>query len=115
MVKFKLNVAVPNEGKTYTFEVDEPKSRILIGKKIGDAVDGKMLGLKWKKLMITGGTDSSGFPMRPDIHGGVKKRVLLSGGPGLKKIKRKGYRKKKMVRGNVITTDIYQINMKVVE
>jgi len=73
-----------------------------------------MIGLKWKTLKITGGSDSSGFPMKPDVHGGVKKRVLLSKGVALKKVKRKGYRKKKMVRGNVITPDIYQINCVVI-
>lgn len=115
MVEFKLDIADPKAGKTYTVKIKDPQASALIGRKIGDIVDGTILGLQWKKLKITGGTDSSGFPMRPDIHGGVKKRVLLTKGIGLKKVPRKGYRKKKMVRGNTITSDIYQINMVIVE
>lgn len=115
LAEFKLNVAVPKEGKTYTFEVKDPQAQVLVGKRIGDTVDGKMLGLKWKKLKITGGSDTSGFPMRPDIHGGVKKRVLLTKGLGLRTVPRKGYRKKKMIRGNMITPDIYQVNLVAVE
>ena len=115
MVEFKLNIANPKEGKTYTSEIKDPKAQVLIGKKVGEVVDGTLLGLEWKKLKITGGSDSSGFPIRQDIHGGVKKRVLITKGVGLKKVPRKGYRKKKMVRGNTITSDIYQINMVIVE
>ena len=52
--------------------------------------------------------------MRPDLPGGVRKRLLLSGGVGYRP-KEKGVRKRKMVRGRVITRDIVQINMKVVK
>ncbi len=115
MVKYKLNISVPEEGKTTTMEIDEPQSLALEGKKIGDTIDGSLLDLSWKRLMITGGSDSSGFPLRPDIGGGVKKGVLLSGGVGLKKVKRRGYRKRKTIRGSIVTRDTYQINLKVVE
>jgi small subunit ribosomal protein S6e len=47
--------------------------------------------------------------MRKDIHGGVKKYVLLSRGVGMRSIK-EGERKRKLVRGNMITEEIYQIN-----
>ncbi len=115
MVKYKLNISDPEEGKTTTSEMDEPHSLALVGKRIGDTIDGSLIDLSWKKLKITGGSDSSGFPLRPDISGGVKKGVLLSGGVGLKRVKRRGYRKRKTVRGNTVTRDTYQINLKVVE
>ena len=47
--------------------------------------------------------------MRPDIHGGVKKYVLLSKGVGMRDIK-DGNRIRKLVRGNLITEEIYQLN-----
>ncbi|NIM44644.1 MAG: 30S ribosomal protein S6e [Nitrososphaeria archaeon] len=115
MVKYKLNVADPKEGKTTSVEVDEPESLTLLNRKIGDVVNGGALGLQWEKLRISGGSDNSGIPMRSEVHGGVKKRVLLSSGVGMKDIKRKGFRKRKVIRGNTITRDTYQINMVMVE
>ena len=52
--------------------------------------------------------------MRKDILGGGKKFVLLSGGVGFKS-KRKGLRKRKIVRGKMVTEDTYQINMAISE
>ncbi len=118
MVKFKLNISIPSEGKAFSVEIDEPKSLALIGKKIGDVIDGSVLGLEYKKLRITGGSDKSGFPMRPDIPGGRKVYILTGRGIGLRTIKgktKKGYRRRILVRGNTITPDIYQVNMVVVE
>lgn len=114
MVKFKLNIST-KEGKTTSVEVDEPVSSVLLGKKVGDVIDGSLLNLQHKKLKITGGSDTSGFPLRPDVSGGMKKRILIAGGVGLRKIKRKGFRKRKMVRGNTITRDTYQINLLALE
>ena len=42
------------------------------------------------------------------------RRVVLSGGAGFNP-KKKGERKRKTVRGNIITDEIVQINMKIVE
>ncbi|MCD6466143.1 30S ribosomal protein S6e [Candidatus Bathyarchaeota archaeon] len=114
MAKFKIVVSDPASGKAKTIEVEGDKATPLIGRKIGDVVDGAIVGMPGKKLLITGGSDKDGFPMRPDVHGGVKMRVLLSGGAGFKP-KNKGERRRKTVRGNTITEDIVQINVKIVE
>ncbi len=114
MVKFKLVISDPKTGKAQSVELEGPKVVPLIGKKIGEIVDGSIVGLTGQKLMITGGTDKDGFPLRRDIHGGVKAKVVLSGGVGFHP-KIKGQRKRKTVRGNVITEDTAQINMKIVE
>jgi hypothetical protein len=66
------------------------------------------------KMQITGGSDKDGFPMRPDIHGGVRISVVLSEGVGFHP-NEEGQRRRKAVRGNVITEDIVQINMKALE
>jgi small subunit ribosomal protein S6e len=52
--------------------------------------------------------------MRPDVHGGVRRKVVLSGGVGFNPTK-DGERRRKAVRGNIITDEIVQINMKIVE
>ena len=37
-------------------------------------------------MKVTGGSDKSGTLMRPDVHGGVKKYVLLANGIGIRNI-----------------------------
>ncbi len=110
----KVVVSDPETGKAYNIELDEAKAKIFIGKKIGDIVKASPIGLKGYELKITGGSDKDGFPMRKDIHGGVRKRILLTSPPGYRP-KRKGVRRRKMVRGNEITPEIVQINTKIVK
>lgn len=114
MAKFKVIVSDPEERTSKTVELDDARVAPLIGKKIGDVIDGTVLGLPGFKVKITGGSDKDGFPMRPNVHGGVRRSVVLSGGVGFNPQK-KGERKRKKVRGNVITDEIVQINAKIVE
>ena len=114
MAKFKVVVSDPETGKSQSIELEEHKVVPLIGRKIGETIDGAILGLRGHKLLITGGTDKDGFPMHPTIHGGIRKSILLKGGVGFKP-KRKGQRKRKTLRGNVVTEEIVQINMKIIE
>jgi len=99
--------------RAWQIRINDERTKAFIGLKIGDYVDGSIIGLKGVRLKITGGSDNSGFPMRPDIPGGVKKRVLLSGPPGFHP-RKKGERRRKTVRGNIITPDIVQINTMIV-
>lgn len=108
MATFKLIVANPKDGKSTASELKDKQAQPLVGLKIGDVFDGTVLGLAGK-IRITGGSDKSGIPMRQDVHGGVKKYVLLSRGVGLQNIE-EGQRERKLVRGNVITDEIYQVN-----
>ena len=52
--------------------------------------------------------------MRPNIHGGIRIGAILSEGVGFHST-RKGERKRKTLRGNVITDSIVQVNMKILE
>ncbi len=112
-MNFKVVVSDPKTRKAYQREVDQNASG-LIGKKIGDTVKGDFLGLSGYELQITGGSDKDGFPMRKDIQGTARKKVLLAFPPGFHP-KRKGQRKKKSVRGNTISQDITQVNVKIVK
>lgn len=111
MVKYKLVVSDPKTGKAESVELDEAQSAVFLGRRIGDIIDASVIGKPGYVLKITGGSDTSGFPMLKSIRGTVKKPVLLSKGPGLRKVKRKGYRKRKTVRGDTIAPDIYQVNV----
>lgn len=108
----KIVVSEPKTGKSYQTEIDANKSKALYGSKIGEEVDGGILGLTGYKLEVRGGTDKDGFPMRPGVQGTERKRILIASGAGFRK-KRKGERRKKGIRGNIISEHIEQINFKV--
>ncbi len=114
MVEFKVVVNDIQTGKSYNIPVSGHHANSLIGKKINDEVDGIFVSLPGYKLQITGGTDKDGFPMRHDIPGSTRRRLLLSKGLGYKP-KERGQRKKKSVRGNTINQEIVQVNMKVMK
>ncbi|MEM3090269.1 MAG: 30S ribosomal protein S6e [Candidatus Bathyarchaeia archaeon] len=114
MAKFKVIVSDPEDGTSRTVELEDARAVPLIGKKVGDIIDGSVVGLPGFKVQITGGSDKDGFPMRPNVHGGVRRSVVLSGGVGFNP-QNEGARRRKRVRGNVITDEIVQVNMKVVE
>ncbi len=102
-------VSDPKSRKASSIEVKDPQAQALLGLKIGDEVDGTLLGLSGK-IKLMGGSDKAGFPMRSDVSGGVKKYVLLTKGVGFRKGASEGKKKRKLVRGNTITEEIYQLN-----
>jgi small subunit ribosomal protein S6e len=108
----KLVVSDPEAKRAYQIEIAEDKARSLFGRKIGETVTGDLIGLKGYELLITGGSDKDGFPMRPDMHGEGRKGILLAVGPGYRPTE-KGVRKRKMVRGSTVTREIAQVNAKV--
>ncbi|MCX8200155.1 MAG: 30S ribosomal protein S6e [Candidatus Micrarchaeota archaeon] len=105
----KLNLS-EKDGNTYKVELDADKARMLIGKKIGDEVEGDLIGAPGYTFIVTGGSDISGFPMRADVPGAGKKMLLLSSGTGIRKTK-KGERLRKPVRGNTVSDQIAQLNL----
>jgi small subunit ribosomal protein S6e len=110
MAIFKF--VISEKGKSYQVEKDQ-KSCPVMGKKIGDKIEGNFLGLEGYEFEITGGSDKDGFPMRKDIEGISRKRIIVTDGTGFHADK-KGLRRRKMTRGNSIGSDITQINCKVV-
>jgi len=114
MAKFKIVLSDPATGQSQIVELEGPRAVPLVGRRLGETIDGAALGFGGYKVKITGGSDKDGFPMRPDIHGGVKTRVVLAQGVGFHPTS-KGQRRRKTVRGSVITEEAVQINMKIVE
>jgi len=98
--------------KSFQLVIDQSKLSTLIGMKIGEVFDGSVIGIPYK-LKITGGSDNSGFPMRPDVQGAAKRAILLSGPPGFWP-KEDGERRRKTVRGNTISPEIVQVNVVIV-
>lgn len=114
MAKFKVVISDPETGTSKSVELEGARAASLVGRKMGEVIDGSIVDLPGHKVQITGGSDKDGFPMRPNVHGGVRREVMLSGGVGFNP-EAKGARRRKMVRGNVITDEIVQVNMKIVE
>ncbi|MEK6917783.1 MAG: S6e family ribosomal protein [Nanoarchaeota archaeon] len=120
---FKINIA-DKDGKTYKFELE---SEELIGKEIGQQIEGKELlpTLDGYEFQITGASDKAGFPAFETVEGVGLKRVLLTFGKGMNKRPKhegkrawtknrpKGLRLRKTQRGKIISTDIVQINLKI--
>jgi small subunit ribosomal protein S6e len=114
---YKINISGgnsgPGKGISKLIQVEQSKIN-LKGLKIGDIIKGEQIGLVGYELQITGGCDNSGFPLRRDIDGPVKKKILISKGIGYK-AKRKGERRRKTMRGNEISYDTSLINLKIIK
>jgi len=122
---FKVNIGT-EDGKTFKVETE---SESLVGKKIGDNVKGEDISddLSGYELEIMGTSDIAGFPGNKNMDGVNLKRVLVTYGLGMKKkcrkegkktrgnLKRKGLRLKRSLRGNEISRDTVQINLKVLK
>ncbi len=106
MPNFKFVISQGN--KSWQAEKDQKECPVT-GKKIGDAIPGDFLGLNGYELLINGGSDKDGFPMRKDIEGMVRKHIVVTEGKGFKTDVR-GLRRRKTLRGNTISAEIVQIN-----
>jgi len=109
LVELKLVLSNPADGKSKTVTVADAQAQSFIGLRIKDEFNADAYGFPGQMAMITGGSDKSGIPLRGDIPGGAKRRILLAGPPGYKP-KNDGERRRKLVRGSMITEDIVQIN-----
>ncbi len=113
MAKFQLIVSDPKSKTSKAASLEGTKAQALVGKSIGEEIDGKLLGVGNVKLRITGGTDKDGVPMRFDIQGAARKRAILSGGVGYKPSD-SGERQRKLLRGRVISEETLQVNSVIV-
>jgi len=109
-----LIISDTKTGKSYRAEVPKDRESELFGKRIGDRIDGGLVGAAGYELELTGGSDNSGFPMRNDVSGSKKMKVLLAEGAGFRS-KDKGERRRKMVRGYNYSEDISDVNAKIVK
>ncbi|MCL4404478.1 MAG: 30S ribosomal protein S6e [Candidatus Marsarchaeota archaeon] len=103
----KIVYSDPKSGRTAQAELSSDMAAMVLNKRIGEELDGAVIGLSGYTLKITGGSDKSGFPMENSIQGTAKrsvmKRIADSG-------KDKGEYRRKTVTGSTISDSIEQIN-----
>ena len=97
MSSFKL-VLGAKDGKSYQKEVKDKEANAFLAKKIGDKIQGDACGFPGYEFEITGGSDKAGFPMRRDVPGAVRKKILAIEGVGVK-----------------VSEQIVQINLKILK
>jgi len=122
---FKINLST-KEGKTFKLESE---SESLIGKRLHDNIQGNDVSpdLSGYEFEVTGASDKAGFTSMKEVEGigltkmllsyekGMKKRPKKEGKGKRSKNRPKGLRLRKTVRGNTISEDIVQINLKVLK
>lgn len=106
----ELKIVVSEKEKSYARTVADAQVSSLLGRRIGETVGGDALGFPGYTLKITGGSDKSGFPLRPDLPGARQSRVLVGEGIGFHP-PREGMRKRRTFRGNTVSEDTVQVNM----
>lgn len=111
MKGFKIVVSGKG-GRAGQKELTPKESEALLGAKIGQAIQGSTIGFEGYEFELCGGSDTSGFPMRKGLHTAGVVPLLVSGGTGYRP-KTKGIKDRKRMRGERITEDISQINLKV--
>ena len=78
---------------------------------IGDVLGDEFKGYIFK---ISGGNDKQGFPMKQGIMTAKRVRLLLKKGSSCYRQRRKGERKRKSVRGCIVSADIQVLNLVIV-
>lgn len=100
---------------------NEDKLNEIIDKKIGDEIDGSSISdvFEGYKFKITGGFDKDGFAMKNGILAQTKKKVLLTKGCSLFRFRRgyhrAGIRKRRLVRGCIVSHDIKNLHLKIIK
>jgi len=114
----KINISYPPHGSSQLIEVDdERKWRVFLDKRLSEEVPADSLGDEFKGYVfkITGGYDKEGFAMMQGVLLNHRTRLLLDGRTGQYRVKRKGCRKRKSVRGCIVGTDMSCINVMIVK
>ena len=110
MAEFQVVVGDPDTGNSYQFTVEGKEANRLIGKEIGDEVEGKLIGLDGYTLLLTGGSDIIGRQLNKEIKGSAPRKILITDKSGHKNSLLSGERKRIIVRGREISEQTSQIN-----
>ncbi len=113
-MELKLNMS-EKSGKTIQKVLSEDNSKNLMGKRIGDSFKGEIIDFSGYEFEITGGSDNAGFPMRTDVDGQSRNKILITEGIGFNNKRKNGMRVRKTVSGNTISRNTAQLNVKIIK
>lgn len=116
----KLNIAYPKTGAQKKVQIDDDqKLRLFFDKRISQEVEGDNLGDEFKGYIfkIMGGHDKQGFAMHQGVLTNSRVRLLMSRGQqGFRGIgRRNGERRRKSVRGCIVSGDLATLNLVVLK
>jgi len=114
----KFNIAYPATGAQKVIEVDEErKLRHFLDKQLAAEVDGEALGEQFKGYIfkIKGGFDKQGFSMKQGVLVPGRVRLLMGKNTSCYKPRRDGERKRKSVRGCIVSSEIAVLNLVIVK
>jgi len=109
-----MKIVISQKEKSYQTELPKEKEPLLYGMRVGSTLDGNLVGAAGYKLSINGGSDKEGFPMRADLPGTGRKRIMLHDKPGFKGGE-KGEIVRRPIRGNTVSESTAQLNVVVME
>eukprot|EP01003_Olkasia_polycarbonata_P005624 NODE_543_length_820_cov_54.242542_g482_i0.p1 GENE.NODE_543_length_820_cov_54.242542_g482_i0~~NODE_543_length_820_cov_54.242542_g482_i0.p1 ORF type:complete len:246 (+),score=102.56 NODE_543_length_820_cov_54.242542_g482_i0:32-739(+) len=97
---------------------DEKKLVAVYDRRLSAIIDGASLGDEYAgyTFKISGGSDKQGFPMHQGVGTAQRVRLLLNkGDSGFARGKRSGVRKRKSVRGCIVSPEIASLNLVVLK
>jgi small subunit ribosomal protein S6e len=114
----KLNIAYPATGCQKVIEVDdENKLRAFYDKRMSTEVEGDVLGDEFKGYVfkISGGNDKQGFAMKQGLLTNARVRLLFATGHTCYRPRKAGERKRKSIRGSIVSSELSVLNLVVVK
>ncbi len=103
----KIVYSDQKSGRTAQAELSSDMAAVVLNKRIGEEIDGAVIGLSGYTLKITGGSDKSGFPMHNSVQGTAKHSIMKKESDSGKN---KGKYRRKTVTGSMISEEIEQVN-----
>jgi len=114
----KLNIAYPATGSQKVINIeDENRLRAFFDKRISAEVGGEVLGDEFNGYVfkISGGNDKQGFAMKQGILTNQRVRILFRDGMSCFRIRKRGERKRKSIRGCIVSADLSVLNLVIVK
>jgi len=114
----KFNIANPALGAQICIDIDDEKTlRHFYDKRISQEVLGECLGPEYNGYVfrISGGNDKQGFPMKQGVLVPSRVRLLMKEGSSCYRTRRDGERKRKSVRGCIVSSELSILNLVVIK
>ena len=110
----RITLAYPENGTQIVVDIDDPAAlAALYEKRLGQDIEGEKLGGQFKGYIfrIGGGFDKQGFPMKQGVITPRRLRLLLKAGATCYRPRKDGERKRKTVRGCIISDEISALHL----